>query len=315
MLQSLRRKADPQQVAVIEVIVALNADVLLLTGIDYDLRLVALDALVARLAAEGASYPYRFALRPNTGMATGLDLNGNGRTGEPQDAMGYGRFAGEGGMAILSRLPIGIDSARDFSGFLWADLPDSLIPPDTPQAVKDIQMLSTTGHWEVPLRLPNGNTLRLLAWYGSPPVFDGPEDRNGRRNHDEAAFWLHLLNGDLAVPPPAPPFVVLGQSSLDPVDGEGLPSAVRALLAHPGLQDPMPRGSGGHDDPGHAGDAALDTALYAGIGGLRVDLVLPSADLKVTGSGVEWPGSTDPFAAILATASRHYPVWVDIELP
>ena len=315
MLQSLQRKADPQQSAVVAVIAALNADVVLLTGMDYDLRLAALDALVVRLAVAGASYPYRFALRPNTGVATGQDLNRNGRIGEPQDAMGYGRFAGAGGMAILSRLPIDSDSARDFSGLLWIDLPGNLSPSDTPQAVKDIQMLSTTGHWEVPLRLPTGGILRLLAWHGSPPVFDGPEDRNGRRNHDEAAFWLRLLDGELTVPPPEPPFVVLGQSSLDPVDGEGLPTAIRALLAHPGLQDTKPRGGGSRDDPGHSGDAALDTAYYAGIGGLRVDLVLPSTDLTVIGSGVMWPENGDPFAAMLATASRHRPVWVDIELP
>lgn len=315
LLQALKRGDDPQHAAVIAVIKQLDADVLLLTGIDYDLNNAALDALAARLATAGVAYPYRVALRPNTGIATGLDLDGNGKTGEPRDGQGYGRFAGEGGMAILSHLPMEAEYARDFSSLLWKDLPESLIPATATDAVRALQRLSSTGHWEVPLRLPSGKTLRLLAWLGTPSVFDGPEDRNGRRNHDETAFWLQLLNGKLPYRPPDPPFVLLGQSSMDPADGEGLPAAIRALLAHPGLQDTEPRGSNTRRDPGQSGDPALDTVVYDGVGGLRVDLVLPSADLKTLGSGVLWPPDDDAFALTLATASRHRPVWVDIVMP
>ena len=64
-----------------------------------------------------------------------------------------------------------------------------------------------------------------------------------------------------------------------------------------------------------AGDAALDTALYDGLGGLRVEVILPSAGLKVTGSGVLWPPEDDPLAGTLPLASRHRPLWVDIALP
>lgn len=315
MLQSLRKGEDPQQAAVVGVIGALDADVLLLTGIDYDLQGAALGALAARLAEAGADYPYRLALRPNTGVATGLDLDGNGRLGEPRDAQGYGRFAGAGGMAILSRLPIRAEGARDFSAFLWADLPGGLMAPDAPAPERAVQRLSTTGHWEVPVLLPDGRLLRLLAWYATPPVFDGPEDRNGRRNHDEAAFWLRLLEGALPYPAPEPPFVILGQSGLDPVDGEGRPAAIRALLSHPDLQDPAPEGSARRRDPGQSGDPSRDTVVYEGTGGLRVDVVVPSRGLKVAASGVLWPPESDPLAALLARASRHRPVWVELALP
>ena len=88
--------------------------------------------------------------------------------------------------------------------------------------------------------------------------------------------------------------------------------AITALLHHPALQDPAPRGSSGRVEPGQSGDPALDTALYPKIGGLRVDLVLPSKDLGITASGVLWPPDADPLAPILTTASRHHPVWVDI---
>ena len=47
----LDRGEDPKVAAVVQVITTLNADVLLLTGIDYDLRGAALKALAARLAA------------------------------------------------------------------------------------------------------------------------------------------------------------------------------------------------------------------------------------------------------------------------
>ena len=313
VLYDLRKKElPPQRAAAVAVIAALDADVLLLTGIDYDLRGETLAALAARLAEAGAPYPYLLPLRPNTGVPTGRDLDGNGQLHEPRDAQGWGRFPGEGGMAVLSRLPIG-DGIRDFSGFLWADLPGNLMPDTDP--ARDIQRLHTTGAYEVPIALPDGKILRLLTFYASPPAFDGPEDRNGRRNHDEAAFWLRLMAGDLAEAPPAPPFVLLGQTSLDPRDGGGRPDALADLLAHPALQDSAPRGSHGRTDPGQKGDAALDTALYDKLGGLRVEVVLPSADLKLQAAGVLWPPESDQMAATLQAASRHRPVWVTIETP
>jgi hypothetical protein len=94
----------------------------------------------------------------------------------------------------------------------------------------------------------------------------------------------------------------------------GAPTASAALLSNPALQDPAPRGSHGRAEPDQKGDPALDTALYD-FGGLRVDYVLPSADLRVTGAGVLWPPEGDPLAATLRAASRHYPVWVDLTLP
>ena len=318
LLRDVQKGEDPQIAAVVRAIAALNADVLVLTGFDYDLDQVALGAFADLLSTAGASYPYRFALRPNTGLVTGLDLNGDGYLGGAGDAQGYGRFSGEGGMAVLSRLPIDTARVRDFSDFLWKDLPDALLFEGmTPDAVA-LQRLSTTGHWEVPINLPDGSSLRLLVWYATPPVFDGPEDRNGRRNHDEAVFWAALLDGALPYPPPAAPFVILGDANLDPVDGDGLTSGINLLLAHPALQDAGPRADYLLPEPGHKGDAALDTADFSahnGPGGLRVDYILPSADLLVAGSGVMWPGPTDPMAAVFATASRHYPVWVDVALP
>ncbi|MDP1668848.1 endonuclease/exonuclease/phosphatase family protein [Phaeovulum sp.] len=327
LLQDLRRGSSAQVAAVVAIIAATSPDVLLLTGIDWDHDLLALRALEAALAAKGAGYGYLYAPRPNAGMATGFDLDGDGRLGGARDAQGYGRFTGEGGMALLSRLPILAGEARDFSGFLWRDLPDSLLSgaglsPEIEAALR----LSSMGHWDVPLRLPGGGTLHVLAFMATPPVFDGPEDLNGRRNHDEAAFWLRYLEGALPQQPPSAPLVLMGDANLDPVDGEGRPGALRALLAHPSLQDPAPASAGGvaaaaaqgGPNATQAGDPARDTVDWPETGDLgnrRVDYVLPWAAAKVRGSGVVWPAPGAPLAETAEAASRHRLVWVDIDFP
>ncbi|WP_413874265.1 endonuclease/exonuclease/phosphatase family protein [Albidovulum sp.] len=322
LLRDILTAKDPQVEAAAGVIAAVAPDVILLTGIDYDLDGAALAAFAARIGAGGAEYPHRLALRPNTGLATGLDLDGDGRLGGPGDAQGFGRFAGEGGMAVLSRLPLG--QGVDYSALLWRDLPGNLMEgAGLPEEVAAVQRLSTSGHWAVPVDLPGGGQITLLAWLATPPVFDGPEDRNGRRNHDEAAFWLRLLDGDLPFAAPAAPFVLLGDANLDPVDGEGRAEALLALLGDARLQDMRPESPGaataarGGANAQQTGPAALDTADWPddpGPGNMRVDYVLPSAGLAVERAGVWWP-APGPAADQAAAASRHRLVFVDLRLP
>ena len=322
LLRDIERGDDPQIDALAQVLAAADADVLLLTKVDHDHGLVALRALARALAERGVDYPHVFALRPNSGMATGIDLDGNGRTGQPDDAQGFGGFAGAAGMAILSRHPIDAGGVRDFSSMLWRDLPGGQLPPGMTQAARDIQRLSSTGHWEVPVRHPGG-VVRVLAFHASPPVFGGPGDRNRLRNHDEVRFWPLLFDGALMVAPPQAPFVLMGDANVDPMDGDGDRSAIRALLAHPAVQDPRPQGPGGvlavgPRDAGHDGDPAQDTTHWPqdqGPGNLRVDYALPSADLSVRGAGVLWPAPDDPLADAVAAVSRHRLVWVDVALP
>ncbi|MFV2002837.1 MAG: endonuclease/exonuclease/phosphatase family protein, partial [Paracoccaceae bacterium] len=292
-----------------------------------DLGLRALSAFAGLLAASGAEYPYKFALAPNSGVFPGLDMDGDGRSGTPADAQGYGRFAGQGGMALLSRLPIDADGARDFSGFLWKDFPDAIWPAQTAAEVMEIQRLSSVAHWDVPVILPDGSALHLLAYHASTPVFDGPEDRNGRRNYDQNVFWLRYLEGALPWTPPDEPFVIFGDANLDPVDGAGRRSAIRALLAYPGIQDPRPKSAGavaaasaqGGANLRQRGDPAFDTADWRdvdGPGNLRVDYVLPSRDLRVLDAGVFWPAPDEAGAAILngrdPDVGWHGLVWVDV---
>lgn len=302
-------------------IAAADADILLLTDLDWDADGVALGALKSALDAAAHPYPFAFAFRPNAGEPTGFDLDGDGAADGPRDAQGFGTFRGQGGMAILSRLPMDTGHARDLSSFLWRDLPGNrMAEADLPEGAEGRLRLSAHGMWDVPVLLPDGSALHLLAWHAGPPVF-APDAMNRARNHDEAAFWPLYLDGRLPWAPPQGPFVLLGNANADPEDGAGDRTAIRALLSDPRLTDPRPASPGGQAAalPGKAGDPALDTTDWAvnpNVGdNLRVDYVLPSATLSVIGSGILWPAPADPFAATVAAASPHRLVWVDIDLP
>lgn len=301
LLHHLTRKDAPEVEASLEVIDTLDADILLLTDIDWDLNAETLAALNARLTHP---YAYTLALKPNAGIPSGLDLNHDGALAGPRDALAYGLFPGQSGMALLSRLPIG--TPQSFTDLLWRDLPGANLPPDLTAEEAAIQPLSTSGHYVIPIDL-GPETLTLLAYAATPPVFDGPEDRNGRRNADEAALWSRLLDGTLGLPP-APPFAVIGKPNLDPNDGDGTPAALLALMAV--LQDPQPKGQAPKDHG--QGDPALDTSRLKSGEGLRVDMILPSKDIHVTAAGVMWPAPGDPLAPVLDLASPHRPVWVTI---
>ncbi len=304
LLRDILRGEDAQIAATVAVVGRVNPDVLVLTDFDYDLDGAALAAFAAQF---DPPYPHWFAALPNTGMATGLDLDRNGRVGEPRDAQGYGRFAGDGGMAVLSRHPIDADAVTNLSDILWRDLPGAVLPvvdgePFLSDDVLAVQRFSTSGHWIVPVVPQEGPPLSVMAFAATPPVFDGPEDRNGLRNRDELRLWEVVLDGGFG--PVAEWFVIAGNANLDPMDGQGDSQAMAAFLADHRLQDPLPA----HD--------TADWPEEEGPGNLRVSYVLPSANWQVAGAGVFWPAPGDYDAALLGSdgmaAGPHHLVWVDI---
>ena len=316
MLRDILSEEDAQVEAALRVLRAADADVLVLADFDYDLNGVALGAFADRLE----DYPHRLALPSNRGRPSGADLDGDGKIGGAEDAVGYAEYRGQGALAVLSRLPINRAGARNFNDLAWTALPNHMAldktPPDFP--------LSTTAHWNVPITLGDGTSLRILTWHATPPVFDGPEDRNGRRNHDETAFWSTFLDGKIGAPPPI--FVLAGVANLDPLDGDGRPGALNALLSREDTHHLAPTSEGGRlaaeRDGGvnlrHRGDPALDTADWPDAegrpGNLRVDYLIPSATLSVLGSGVLWPAPETSLGRDAERASRHRLIWVDVAL-
>lgn len=263
-------------------------DILLLTRVDWDHDQVAIGALMEALAQRGAAFGHSLALRPNTGLPTGVDVDGDGRLGTARDAQGYGTFSGQGGLALLSVHPIDKGTVTDLSALLWRDLPGSLIAADDP--ARDVQRLSSTAHWIVPIDVGAARPLTLLAFAATPPVFDGPEDRNGRRNADEIRLWQALMDGALGAPAPNGLLAVIGNANLDPAGGEGRHEAILGLLDDPRLRDPL------------EGVPSVDWSRL-GLGELRVSYVLPERSLEVTAAG-----------ARAVEGSEHRLVWVDLVL-
>lgn len=317
LVRDITSGKDKQVGAVVAVIARNAPDVIALQGIDWDLDNRALTALQTVLTNAGHPMPFSFSARPNSGLRTGLDMNGDGYLGDPEDAQSFGRFTGWRGIAVLSRFPIQTDAVRNLSDVLWKDVPDAEPPlkPDgtifPSEAAWAEQRLSNTGHWIVPIDLDDGRTLSLLTFQAAPPVFDGPEDRNGLRNAAEILMWRHVLDGHFGEVPKNP--VIAGGANLDPVDGDGRHTAIQTLLSDARLQDSLPISPGAEaaPDEGHQGENALDTVDWPRVGRLRVDYVLPGAEWKITGSGVDWPIEAEA-AKLVDEASRHRLVWVDV---
>ncbi|AKJ64742.1 endonuclease/exonuclease/phosphatase family protein [Kiritimatiella glycovorans] len=301
---------------VAHIIRAVRPDILLLNEFDYDAGGRVLDGFRRHYleAPDGGpppiTYPHAFTAAVNTGVPSGFDLNGDGRRGEgAKDAFGYGLYPGQYGMALLSRFPIEREHVRTFRRFRWADMPGALGPAALPEQAASRFRLSSKSHWDVPVRI-GGATAHLLCAHPVPPVFDGPEDFNGRRNHDEIRFWADYIGparsayirDDAGVRGGLPEdarFVILGDYNADPDHGQSRPGAIEQLLEHPRIS---------------TGKQPADkTAAW----GLRVDYVLPSkTGWRVKAGRVFRPSNGEEGRAWITGphASDHYLVWIDLEL-
>ncbi|WP_127506513.1 endonuclease/exonuclease/phosphatase family protein [Actinoplanes solisilvae] len=343
---------------VAEVIQRARPDIVLLNEFDYDpeaARLFARNFLeVPQNGARTVRYPYRYVAPSNTGVSSGLDLNNNGvadtTPGDQaygDDSYGFGLFPGQYGMVVYSKYPIDVPAVRTFQHFKWRDMPGNLMPTEfySPAAQAALR-LSSKSHWDVPIRV-GGRTLHFLVSHPTPPTFDGPEDRNGRRNHDEIRFWADYVTpgkkssyiyddrGRRGGLKPGQAFVIAGDQNADPNDGDSYGRAINQLLDHPLISSrttPSSAGAAeasalqGGANAAHTGDPRFDTADFADTapGNLRADYVLPRKGIKVTGSGVFWPVRSDPLSRLSGVfdpvwspvngfpTSDHRLVWVDL---
>ncbi|MBD2104712.1 phytase [Leptolyngbya sp. FACHB-261] len=361
LVTDLSTPNNAQAKAVAEIIQRSNPDVLLINEFDYDAEGQAVDLFrqnYLSLSQNGAApveYPYAYVAPSNTGVASGFDLDNSGSVGGPNDALGFGFFPGQYGMVVYSKYPIETANVRTFQDFLWKDMPDARLPddPNTAQpndwysaAELDVVRLSSKSHWDVPIEV-NGEIIHALVSHPTPPVFDGPEDRNGTRNADEIRFWSDYITpgqgsyiyddqGSRGGLTPGSRFVIMGDQNSDPLDGDSIPGAIQQLLDNPLVNTSVtPTSPGGPEqaalqggaNTSHASDPRFDTADFADTtpGNLRADYVLPSNNLQITDAQVFWPESSDPQFSLVGTfnptlpggfpSSDHRLVWVDTVIP
>ena len=337
---------DHQQAREIaEIIQVKRPDVLLVNEFDYDEDDVALERFADNFLAqpqgdeEAIDYEYRYAFPSNTGVPSGKDLDDNGVVGDEEgtedyanDAFGYGLFPGQYAFAVYSKHPLDTDDYRSFKHFLWQDMPGHRIPEDFYEDDElEILRLSSKNHVDLPVDIGD-HRLHLLASHPTPPAFDGPEQRNVRRNQDEIRLWHDYIRPDHAdylydddgveggLEDDAY-FVIAGDLNSDPNDSDEM-GAVGALLDSARTTDPKPSSQGGvvsSEEQGgandvHEGDPKYVTSEWnPDVGNMRVDYAIPSSNLVDDDAGVFWPTPDEPYAD-LVEATDHRLVWVDVTL-
>jgi hypothetical protein len=359
-LEQLSVPGNPQADAVAEIIQRIRPEVLLINEFDFEEDNALAEAFQENYldlshdaggpATEPIDYPYVFVAPSNTGIPSGFDLNNNGAVGGPDDALGFGFFPGQFGMAVFSQHPILYDQVRTFQTFLWKDMPGARLPddPSTPApadwyspAELEVFRLSSKSHWDVPIDI-DGAVVHFLVSHPTPPVFDGPEDRNGTRNFDEIRFWADYITpgptsryiyddaGRRGGLQPGANFVIAGDQNSDPLDGDSIPGSIQQLLDHPLVNAKViPQSAGaaeatalqGGINTSHRSDPRFDTADFAdgAPGNLRADYVLPRKNLRIVDSAVFWPIQASPLFALTGVfpfpSSDHRAVWIDVQVP
>jgi hypothetical protein len=298
-----------------------------------------------RSATSAVNYAYGYTPTTNTGLHSGFDLDKNGTVDNSpgdlsygNDAFGFGEFPGKFGFTIYSKYEV--KAVRTFQNFLWKDMPGNLLtndptatPLNTYYSPSEIEVLRLTSKNHVAVTLDiNGQDVHLLAAHPTPPVFDGAEDRNGKRNHDEIRFWKDYINGATYIYDDQGGsgglaqnsiFVIAGDYNADLNDGDsfkGLMGATQYNAIGQLLNDPLvntsvtPESAGGTaaaTDPSnnglanlnHLSDPKYDTADFNDIapGNLRVDYVLPSSNTEIISAGVFWPTRQDSEFPLVGT--------------
>lgn len=289
---------------------------------------------VAQQGMTAIDYPYFYYGPVNTGVGSGVDLNQDGEVDESgSDAFGYGRYPGQYGMLLLSRYPIDLTNVRTFQRFLWKDMTNNQLanithPDGTPwysdEAIEALR-LSSKSHWDIPVQV-GGEIVHVLASHPTPPVFDGPENRNGLRNYDEIRFWSDYINADETAAYiyddngnrggfNGQRFVILGDLNAAQNEGDGERIMLANLLAHPKvLQHELPTSRGGENAKKENPNAKYHTAQW----GLTVDYVIPSkAGFSIIDSGVFWPAEGEPDSELVKdreASSDHRLVWQTLRL-
>lgn len=312
---------------------------------------------------EPIDYPFFETYATNTGLNSGFDLNHDGKVGQmPADAWGFGQYHGQYAFAMMSRYEIDKANTRTFQQFKWKDLPSAENPVITKCGAQDkvpanmtcgdawytpdvwAQVpLSSKNHVDAPIFIPTAHgikTLHVLMSHPTPPVFDTVTRHNYLKNRDEIQFWHeYIQNADFIYDDQGvygglaanQHFVILGDLNADPDGGDGDAATIGGLLSHSlvnqnatlGALIPFSQGGAeytGGKNPNHPHKERITSTF-----GLRVDHVIPSANLNVVDSGVFWPAEGEQGRLLVNDArigsgdgkdisSDHRLVWISVDM-
>lgn len=339
LIQELSTGANQQIKNIATIIQTVRPDVILLNEFDYiqdpekGVKAFVKNYLMkGQNGAKPIDYPYFYYSTVNTGQPSPFDLDNNGKMDQyGADAWGFGMYPGQYGMVILSKYPIDSKNVRTFQNFKWKDMPGALKTTKadgsdwySPEAWNQFP-LSSKSHWDVPI-LVGKKTIHVLASHPTPPTFDGKEDRNGKRNHDEIRFWHDYISDDKAAYiyddngnkgglTKEARFVIMGDQNASPDEGDAISEGIRSLVSHPKVNNEMtPASKGGAAHSPSNSFAKNHTAFWR----MRADYVLPSkTGFVLKSSGVFWPAKGEAFAELVEkreSSSDHRMVWVKVKL-
>ena len=287
--RTLSTPGNAQADTVAEIIQRVRPDVLLINEFDFEPTAVGWPSCSrtttcrsARTGAAPRSTTPTSSSRPsNTGIPSGFDLNNNGaRRRARTTPSASGSSPASSAWPSSRSYPIDRRPVRTFQNFLWKDMPGALLPDDpaTPGAGR---LVLAGGARRLPALVEESlgrarstsaaETVHFLVSHPTPPVFDGPEDRNGTRNFDEIRFWADYITparrratsttttAATAASSRAPLFVIAGDQNSDPLDGDSIPGAIQQLLEHPLVNTKVtPSSAGAVEASGAAGRGQHD---------------------------------------------------------
>lgn len=327
---------------VAEVIQIANADVLLLTGISgadgsgndgyrYSALNQFLDSYVGVAQdadVKAVEYRYVYMAQSNSGIPVleDIDRDGSAAGTLPGDAVGYGNYWGQKSFAILSKYQLDTNGVRNFRELKWSAVPGVTEPKDasganwfTHDTWQQMPLLNSN-FIDIPLSLPDGRKIQLMATYLETPKEIDSSDRGYQRNSAQLSFIAdylgegadHYIVNDKTDSgqrtggyDDSRPFVLLGNFYNDhegawAVDAEGKPSyvgdssAMRSLVNSSSLN----RFTGVNWEAPTT-QAAVDYAkttqsthdmpeIWTSLDGIRSDYIMLERQLNYSGQGIVW---------------------------
>jgi len=167
--------------------------------------------------------------------------------------------------------------------------------------------------------------VHVLAMHPTPPNFDGEEDRNGTRNHDEIRLMADYLTpkrggyiyddaGAQVSLKENERFVLVGDFNAADIGDKHRPDVIEQLTESPLVNNSLIPTSAGGAEASNEAFSNRFTAYW----GARADYVLPSQyGFDVKDAGVFWPTKDSDLYRLVKdrqASSDHRMVWVSLAI-